>query len=124
MAYGVSIGTACRQLSVSEKEVRAMMADGRLRYRRINGALGRPSHIIIDPSDIAREVLRARGGTSAATLNNTRLRAIFAALAAAALAKKPKRSYDILHSWTGQDLGVKRHFTQVCFTRFCKNVGS
>ncbi len=96
-AHGVSIAMACRQLGVSEKELRAMLADGRLRYRQVNRGLGKRSHTIIDSDDIAR-VLFCAVGRRASMPPNTRMQSVFRA---------PKRSYDILHSWTGQDLSAK-----------------
>src|SRR5690242_12047889 len=49
---GVSIGQACRMLGVSADELRAMMADGRLRYRRINSRPGKPGHVVIHSGDV------------------------------------------------------------------------
>jgi hypothetical protein len=118
-ANGVSIGMACRQLGVSAKELRAMMADGRLRYRRVNGGLGKPSRIIIDSSDIARLLRRTMGPPSPTALATVARLRRMGIVASTASTKKEKRPYDILQSWTGEDLRAKGYFTGIC-----KNVKS
>jgi excisionase family DNA binding protein len=49
---GLSIREACRRLNVSENTLRAMMADGRLPYRRIIGRSGTRGRIVIREADV------------------------------------------------------------------------
>jgi hypothetical protein len=48
----ISIGEACRLLNKRESEVRALMADGRLRHRRINDRFGDSGAIVIRYRDV------------------------------------------------------------------------
>jgi hypothetical protein len=70
---GISIGEACRRLGVSEKELRAMMADRRLPYRRVNATSRAPGHIVIRPTDIDALLKPSR---AAATLRSSRMRTL------------------------------------------------
>jgi Helix-turn-helix domain len=95
---GVSIGQACRLLGVSADELRAMMADGRLRYRRVNSRPGKPSHIVIRSSDIDAVLKRSSAASMEdALLPNTRMREI------ARGSNIMRRRTEFLQSWTGQD---------------------
>jgi excisionase family DNA binding protein len=67
---GISIREACRLLGVAENELRAMMADGRLPYRRVNGMSGRRGRIVIRSTDIHALLRPSR----AATLRSSRMR--------------------------------------------------
>jgi hypothetical protein len=96
---GVSIGQACRLLGVSADELRAMMADGRLRYRRVNNRPGKPGHIVISSSDIDA-VLKPSSAASVEDepfLPNTRMREIVRG------SNIMRRRTEFLQSWTGQD---------------------
>lgn len=123
---GLSIGEACRQLGVPEKTLRAMMADGRLRYRRVNRGLGKPGHIVISAADIAALLASApssppaTGTYAAATLQNSRMRAVVKAL------KKLHKRVEFLQSWTGQDLQAEPPSNESepgSFPRQCKFAG-
>jgi hypothetical protein len=112
---GVTISAACRWLGVSEKQLRTMMADGRLRYRRVNRRLGNSGHIVIDARDINAlrfpEVVQM-------TRKNSRARAIYRA-------QKPT---EFLRSWTGQDHRppsppIDEH-APVVFTRRCRKASA
>jgi excisionase family DNA binding protein len=97
---GLSIGEACRRLGVPEKTLRAMMADGRLGYRRVNRGLGTPGHIVISATDIARLLAPSSppAAETYATLRNSRMGAVVKAI------NKHHKRGEILRSWTGQDL--------------------
>jgi hypothetical protein len=96
---GVSISEACRQLKVSEKELRAMMHDGRLRYRRVSGVPGKPAHEVIRASDI--EALQppkpAAPALDSHTLRNSRMVGLVNGV------KAYRRRWEFLRSWTGED---------------------
>jgi len=49
---GLSVREACRRLNVSENTLRAMIADGRLPYRRIIGRSGTRGRIVIREADV------------------------------------------------------------------------
>jgi excisionase family DNA binding protein len=119
---GVSIRQACRQLGVPEKTLRAMMADGRLRYRRVNRGLGTPGHIVISAADIA--TLLAPSSPPAAetnvTLQNSRMRGVVKAI------NKRHKQAEILRSWTGQDLHAEppsKESESGSFRRQCRFAG-
>jgi excisionase family DNA binding protein len=119
---GVSIREACRYLGVPEKTLRAMMADGRLRYRRVNRGLGTPGHIVISAADIA--TLLAPSSPPAtetdAALQNSRMRAVVKAI------KKRGKRVEFLRSWTGQDLRTELPFNDSepgSFRRQCRVAG-
>jgi len=101
---GLTISAACRQLGISEKQLRAMMADGRLRYRQVNRGPGKSGHIVIDERDVAAAPGRSKkpvmtfGGVLS---RNTRLQAVARAVVRAD-AREEKRT-EFLRSWTGQD---------------------
>ena len=100
---GVSIREACRHLGVPEKTLRAMMADGRLRYRRVNRGLGTPGHIVVSAADIAKLLVASSPPATEtnATVQNSRMGAV-----AKAIRKRGKR-VEFLLSWTGEDLRVE-----------------
>lgn len=124
---GVSISEACRQLGVSANALRAMMADGRLRYRRVNNGLGKPGHIVIRASDIAAllpPLSQQRPDVPAlaqTTLQNSRMRNVVKAVR-----NKEKRA-EFLRSWTGQDLRAPLPVNDAApgtFSRRCRHSGS
>jgi excisionase family DNA binding protein len=88
---GISIGEACRRLGVSEKELRAMMADGRLPYRRVNATSRTAGHVVIRPTDVDT-LLKPSKAT--ATLRSPRMRELQKALERA----------QFVQAWTDQPL--------------------
>jgi hypothetical protein len=93
---GISIAEACRRLGGSEKELRAMMADGRLPYRRVNGTSRTGGRIVIRSTDLDALL---KPSARSATLTSSRMRR---------LRKGIERS-EFVQPGTDQDLRAPSH---------------